>query len=449
MFNLPPAYHMKASVSLLCISVCLLILLQQAASAECNRTVPYIPVTPYWPPGPDGSIYVESSPPGAVVSVNGENKGHAPVTISGLWPGTYTVLVEMAGFEDFTSVETITGPLRSTVYCRLVPDNSGNGLYIVSTPDNANVYLDGVLKGKTPFMMSNNAVGPHTVQVRLSGYAEWKSTVEVSKGGTQTISAILSKTDIDSIRGLTIVSDPVGAKVMLDGREKGITPATLNAVAAGIHILEIEYPGYNSWKSTVDVPESGIKSISVILNKKPAGSPGWISVSSTPYNAAVTLDGISVGRTPANSSLNLDAPEGEHVIILELSGYWSYSTRARVLPNQVSTVNAILVPLSGSSANGTLSVTSDPPGADISIDNECSGVSPLTAEDISVGSHLITMKMKGYQEYSTDIFVTAGSTGTVSATLIPAPSSLHTPGCPLTSFCALGIIGFLILRKPE
>jgi hypothetical protein len=404
--------------------------------------------TTYGPPGPYGTIYVETSPPGAVIYLNDENKGHAPVTITGLWPGSYTISAELAGYQDYTSATTLSGPTRSSVYYQLVPDNSGNGLYVVSTPVQAKVYLDGVLKGETPLMLSDTASGSHTLQVKSSGYDEWKSTVEVPEKGTKTISAILNQNNVNLPQGIKVSSNPNGAEVMLDGLKKGVTPITLNNIAAGIHIVEIGYPGYISWKSTVDVPETEIKEISINLTPKPGCSSGWITVSSSPGNALVTLDGIYVGQTPANSSLNLDTiTPGEHTIGLALPGYKPNSTRATVLSNLISAVNITLIPVSGPLAKGALSVTSEPAGATISVDNNSLGISPLTASDIAVGNHLVTITMEGYQDYSTSILVTAGTTSTVSATLLSVPSTLHSPVFPLTALGALGIIGILALRK--
>lgn len=404
--------------------------------------------TPYWPPGSYGTIYVETSPPGAVIYLNDENKGHAPVTITGLSPGSYTLSAELAGYQKYTSSTTISGPTRSSLYYQLVPDNSGNGLYVMSTPVQAKVYLDGVLMGETPLMLGDTASGSHTLQVKSSGYDEWKSTVEVPEKGTKTISAILNQNNVDLPQGINVSSNPHGAEVMLDGLKKGFTPIMLKNIAAGIHILEIGYPGYTSWKSTVDVPETEIKEISINLTPKPGCSPGWIAVSSSPGNALVTLDGIYVGQTPANSSLNLDTiTPGEHTLGLALPGYKPYSTQAMVASNLVSAVNVTLIPVSGPLAKGSVSVTSEPAGATISLDNNSLGISPLTANDIAVGNHLVTITLEGYQDYSTSILVSAGTTSTVSAILLSVPPTLHSPVFPLTALGALGIIGILALRK--
>ena len=449
---------MKGSLVILCLAVCLLLIFPPVASAmvtpvpTCpNRVNDWTNITytpTYGPPGPDGTIYVESSPPGAVISVNGENKGHAPVTITGLWPGSYTVTADLAGYQKFTSVTTISGATRASIYCSLAPDNTGTGLYVMSTPASANVYLDGVQKGKTPLMFRDITNGSHSIRMILSGYADWEETVEAPTGGIKTVSAILKETGTDMHQGLSISSNPGGAKIILDGLEKGVTPKILNTIAPGIHILEIEYTGYNSWKSTIDVPETNIKVISINLTPNPANAPGWISVFSNPANASVTLDGNYVGRTSAGSSLNLDTrPPGDYTLVLALPGYKPYTTRVTVSPSNVTTVNATLIPVSGPFAKGALSVTTDPAGATIFVDNESVGVSPFTADDITAGNHQITIRMKGYQDYSTSILVTAGATRTVSATLLRGNSSLYSPVFPLTALAALFVVGFFVLRK--
>jgi len=441
---------MKGFVFQFCITVCLLLLLVPGAEAACNRSVPpeYPLLTDWTPPGPYGSIYVESSPTGAVIYMNDINEGHAPATITDLWPGTYTITAKMSGYQDFISVTTISGSTRSSVFCPMVPDSSGNGLYIVSTPANANVYLDGTLKGVTPLMLSDTAAGTHTIDVRLYGYGDWKSTVDVNVGGTKTISAILEAEDPGSHQGINVSSKPAGAKVLLDGLTKGFTPVSLKGIASGIHILEIEYTGYTSWKSTIDVPETGIKEISVDLTPMAACAPGWITVLSSPENAQVTLDGGYVGLTTHDRSLNLDAiTPGEHTIALALTGFTPYSTRVTVVSNQVSLVNATLIPVSGSLVKGTLTVISEPAGATILVDNKSIGITPLTANDIADGDHQVTIRMDGYQDYSTSIQVTSGTTRTVSATLLSVTPTLHSPVFPLAALGALGIICFITLKK--
>lgn len=420
-------------------------------SGGTSQTVnPRTITTTHGPSGPYGTIYIESSPSGAVISLNDENRGHAPVTITGLWPGSYTITAELAGYQKYTTATTISGSTRSSVFCQMVPDKSGKGLYIVSDPDRAKVYLDGILKGETPLLLSDIASGSHTLQVRRAEYDEWTTSVWVPDSGIKTISAVLTKNNTDLPQGISVSSVPSGADVLLDGLKKGVTPIILKNLAAGIHVVEIAYPGYISWKSTVDVPETEIKNLAINLSPKAGKSPGSIMVTSDPFNALVTLDGTYVGETPANSSLNLQTvTPGEHTLGLALSGYKPYSTKITVSQNQVSMVNITLIPVLDPLAKGTLFVTSDPAGALVTIDNAVLGNSPLTLNDIAVGNHLITITMEGYEDYSTSILITRGTTSNLSAPLLRLPATLHSPAAPLTALGALGILGFLAGRKPE
>jgi PEGA domain len=436
---------MKRSILLLCVFVCCLLISPPFASAACIGSVTPFPTPTTSPPGPYGTIYVESSPAGANIYLDDEYRGHAPLTITGLWPKSYEITAKMTGYETFTSVTTISGPTRASVYCPLTPDNSASGLVVTSSPGKATVYIDGIEKGVTPRTVSDLATGSHTIQLTLAGYDDWKSSVDYHTGTPKTVSATLKKKTINTDQGINISSSPGGASVTFDGLGKGNTPLTLNDLAAGIHILQLEYPGYLPWKSTIDVPETGIKDIRVTLGPEPASVPGWITVSSIPAGASVTLDGNYVGLTPVNGTLNLDAvAAGEHTISLNRSGYLPYSTRTNVSPNAVSAVSAVLVPVS---VNGVLSVTSDPAGAEIFIDNKSTGISPLTVNDIAQGNHRITLRLDGYEEYTTSFFVIAGTNSSVSATLQPVTTPLQSPVNPLTVLGALAIIGFLAVRR--
>jgi hypothetical protein len=328
------------------------------------------------PPVRYGSISVESSPAGADIYFDGNYRGRAPLTISAIWPGDYTISAEMSGYRTYTTTTSVSGDMRSSVYCPLTPVNTAGSLYVLSSPSDASVSLDGLYKGKTPI--------------------------------------------------------------------------TLNNLAAGTHIIQLDYPGYYDWKSSVEVPEGGTRTVSATLNPMPASSTGWVYVSSSPGGASVTLDGNAVGQTPVSGSLKLNTiAVGDHTVTLELTGSRRYSTRVSVSPNTVSEVSAVLVPEGISSGKGAMAVSSNPPGANIFVDNNFIGISPLTGNDIAAGNHLVTFRLDGYQEYSTSALVTAGTTSTVSAALLPVTPSPKSPLLPLTALGALGMLGLLILRKPE
>ena len=168
-------------------------------------------------------------------------------------------------------------------------------------------------------------------------------------------------TKLDTSGALYVISQPTSAKVYLDGTYRGITPITLNNLAATTHIVQLDYPGYYDWKSTVEVPAGGTRTVDGTLNPMPVSSTGWIYVSSSPGGAAVTVDGVAFGQTPASGALKLNnIPTGDRTVALSLSGYQPYSVVTSVSPNTVSEVSKLLQPVSPVAGRGSLSVSSAP-----------------------------------------------------------------------------------------
>jgi hypothetical protein len=67
-----------------------------------------------------------------------------------------------------------------------------------------------------------------------------------------------------------ILSSPSGAAIYLDGEYRGTTPATVTAVPAGSHALEIRENGYDRWTAPVTVTAGGILNVSAMLVAIPA-----------------------------------------------------------------------------------------------------------------------------------------------------------------------------------
>lgn len=334
-----------------------------------------IPVPPTPEPIRYGTIYVESQPAGAEIYFNGDYRGLSPITISEVWPGTYTIMAEMNGYRTYSTTTSVSSGTRSTVYCPLSPLNTAGSLYVISSPTDSNIYLDAVYKGKTPMTISN--------------------------------------------------------------------------IAAGTHILEVDHSGYYDWKSTVDVPAGGTRTISTTLNPMPVSSVGWLYVSSSPGGASVSLDGNPVGQTPYSGSLKLNnIGAGTHTVSLSLTGYAPYSAQASVSPSTVSEVSAILQPNAPVASTGGLSVSSTPAGAQVFLDNQFMGITPLTLNAVTTGTHLVSIRQDGYEEYSATTPVNAGATSTVSAALMPAAKPTAKSSLPaVLIIAALGIAGIAACRR--
>ncbi|MFA6129319.1 MAG: PEGA domain-containing protein [Bacteroidales bacterium] len=213
-----------------------------------------------------------------------------------------------------------------------------------------------------------------------------------------------------------------------------------------------QVPTYWNSKSTVDVPAGGTKIVSASLNPMPVSTTGWVYVSSSPGGASVIIDGTNYGQTPGSGSLKLNSiGVGDHTVTLTLAGYQPYTARVTVYANTVSEISALLQSAGPNAGVGEVSVSSTPAGANVFIDNNFVGISPLTLKAIPVGSHIVMVRLTGYQDYEVTTAVNAGATSTVVVGLSPAiPTTPQRSGSISLMACgALLVLALFSIRKNQ
>ena len=83
----------------------------------------------------------------------------------------------------------------------------------------------------------------------------------------------------------------------------------------------------------------------------------------------------------------------------------------------------MLLLASAVSALGNIAVSSTPPGAQIFVDSFDKGVTPLTVDNITIGSHDVVLKKAGYLNHLSSVTVGDGETVTLSVTLATTAST--------------------------
>jgi hypothetical protein len=76
---------------------------------------------------------------------------------------------------------------------------------------------------------------------------------------------------------------------------------------------------------------------------------------------------------------------------------------------------------------GIIQITSTPSGAEVYLDSEYHGTTPVILRAVPAGNHTVELRERGYTNWSSGITVTPGSTVPVSAALVPVPVSTPTP----------------------
>ncbi|NMB79792.1 MAG: PEGA domain-containing protein [Methanomicrobiales archaeon] len=293
------------------------------------------------PPVQNGAIYAQSNPSGAAIYMNGNFQGYAPITLSNLAPGTYSMKASLAGYTPDTQLISVYSGQTATYYPTLqqsppAPRSTGT-VTVTSNPDHALIYVDGAYQGKAPLTVTLYP-GSHTFRLTLPGYNDYTSTVYVSANSNQKLNAVMATAVFGTV---TITSVP-GATVYMDSNAQGNIPSsgilTLYNIPGGNHLFKLTASGYNDWMNTVYVQPNVVNPINAPLTpvgSKPGPAPatGGFNIVSTPTGAEVYVDNLFKGYTPAT----LDGiAAGSHQITLKYTGYVDYATTASVTAGQVT-----------------------------------------------------------------------------------------------------------------
>jgi len=251
---------------------------------------------------------------------------------------------------------------------------------------------------------------------------------------------------------LSIYSTPTGSAVYLDGGYQGITPTFVGNLLAGSHTVILSRAGYQDWVSTVSVSAGQTTTVSATLASDPKPVYGTVSISSDPSGASVYADDVYVGQTsPGIPLVFTQVKPGYHTLLVSKTGYQDYSTNGVVAAGQNLDLVVKLTPTPQKPTTGSVSITSVPSDAEVYLDNAFRGLSPLTLDSVSPGTHGILIRLSGYQDWSSQIQVTAGQTSQIAATLLPAatptPSPTRTAAFPFLALGALAAVLLICVRR--
>ncbi len=123
-----------------------------------------------------GRIVVNANVDGAMVSVDGEERGAPPVVVEGAVQGTHAVIVRAPGYQEHRATCQV-GPGRDCdINAELQP--VGTPVRIEANIDTAQFYLDGELMGPVPWEGSL-PTGSHLLEVRADGYRPRQAQVSL------------------------------------------------------------------------------------------------------------------------------------------------------------------------------------------------------------------------------------------------------------------------------
>jgi len=180
-------------------------------------------------------------------------------------------------------------------------------------------------------------------------------------------------------------------------------------------IWVVDAPNDRSRLATADY-----KTLSVTLGKPyitvdTPGGTGTMDLKSDPDGASVTVNGENRGKTPLRIG---SLPVGTYTVAFSYPGYRTSSAQVTVQGDAVSEVRATLGPETGS-----FYVNSTPGGARVLVDGAAAGSTPLILENITAGSHTITLEKDGYAAATRQVTPASGLRVPVEIALEPLPAT--------------------------
>lgn len=317
-------------------------------------------------------------------------------------PGAHRVAAELPGYYPLEA-EIEVGPLADQ-RIELTLEKLPGVVTITTEPEvGAEVLVDGVALGTTPVVDATIKPGVHQIELSAPRYLSAAHELDVVGGGEPQALAVTLTPDwaVVSLR-----TDPPGATVLVDGTEAGVTPGGVE-IMSGEHDVELRLAGYNAWSTKVFVEPNQPQQLADV---KLTQADGRLEVASNPSEANVSVDGDFRGRTPLSLRL---APGRTHRLALAKPGYDTATREVSIAADSGRRLQIDLTP-----QYGEIEIVSAPPNAEVWVDEQRRGSTPLTLELTAV-PHTIEIRQDGFATEGAELTPRPGFPQKLERTLEP------------------------------
>ncbi len=292
------------------------------------------------------------------------------------WIVPYLYLVEEDGLISYER-RGVPYPIEDDLE-KIIPKG---GVNISSEPPEAEVYINGVYRGRTPILITGLIVGDYQVRLSREGYVDWSQEARISNGKIDRLNIRLERAKAS----LEIISTPLQAEIYIDREYYSLSPALIGELSPGTYLIEIVKLGYDEWRGNVELSPGETKGLEVTLNI-PTSS---FRIVSFPPSSSVYLNDEYKGETP----LYIERiPVGIYQLRVSKPGYEEFTD---IIGINAGNENSRRVYLH-KAAYSKLVITSDPEGAEVYLDGEFKGRTPLIELQLMPRGYEIKVVKEGY-----------------------------------------------------
>jgi hypothetical protein len=277
-----------------------------------------------------------------------------------------------------------------------MPSPTMGTLVVQSNPAGVQVFVDGVDRGPTPARLSVTP-GAHILELRGRGVPR---VIPLTVTAGAEVSQYLEFANTPETGQLRVDSNPAGAKVLVDGADRGVAPVTVTDLTPGDHEVILQTAA-GSARHIVTVQAGGTASLVAPVGAAAAAAEGpvsgWLTVKS-PFTLEIREEGRVIGTTDAERVM-MAAGRHQVQLVNETLGY----TATRVVQVQPGKVANISVDL----PNGVVNLNAAP-WAEVWIDGRRVGETPIGNLSVSIGPHEVIFRHPQFGEKRHAISVTLG-----------------------------------------
>ena len=211
------------------------------------------PLSPAW-----AMISVDSNPNGATISVEGEELGETPATVEVL-QGYKSIEISKPGFKTYSTNLEVSAGVDQTLASILLEKADGT-IALRSTPDGANVTLDGRYRGQTPLSIVLAPNQTYALELSKAGFEPFKRSILVRPDED-----LILDEDLQPLLGVVrLAVEPASSTLFIDGVQQSEANQRLSLTARP-HDIRITAPGYADYVATVTPQPGSTKQIVVRL----------------------------------------------------------------------------------------------------------------------------------------------------------------------------------------
>ncbi|MBR4887301.1 MAG: SUMF1/EgtB/PvdO family nonheme iron enzyme [Muribaculaceae bacterium] len=296
-------------------------------------------------------------------------------------------------------MELTTGKVRVTVEEERVKTGY---LVINSVPEHAHVYItEGGIEnyaGTTPFY-KKMPYGTYNYRVKKSLYHDNVGVAVINN--TRIIHDLALQPAFGS---LSVTSSPSGATVTIENDLREFTtPCVIDQLPSGTHRVNIVSSRYTSFSREIEIKDGQQTELVATLDARFA----IVSINTLP-EAIITINGQVKGKGNYSEELG----EGIYDIEVSLDKHRTVTRQIEVVSNQPQTLTLEPIPISGS-----LDIESQPMFANVIINGQNYGDTPLSIENLLVGDYEVVLSKQGYVMETRHVSITENTLSIIEANL--------------------------------